>query len=60
MNEFYIGISGVIETDLSHEDFLEQFIEWIEDSDFRFCGSTQYVDENGHPIKSDKKYTTIE
>ena len=60
MSENYIGIDGVIETNLSHEDFLKQFIKWIEDSDFRFCGSTQYVDKNGHPIKSDKKYTTIE
>lgn len=60
MNEHYIGISGVIETNLSHNDFLDKFIEWVEDSGFVFCGSTREIDESGNPLEDNKKFIAIE
>lgn len=60
MSYHCIGMNGVIETDLSHEDFLVQFIKWIEDNSFRFYGSTRENDEDGNPFEHNKKFITIE
>lgn len=47
----FIEISGIVETDLPHMDFLEKFIEWIELNGWSFGGGTCKVDENGNMIK---------
>lgn len=59
MSENYIGIDGVIETNLLHEVFLNEFIKWIEYKGFRFCGSTRTLDENGNTIKQCKTFTIV-
>lgn len=60
MKEYYIGINGIIETDLSHQEFLDKFILWIEDNNYRFFGSTKEVDEEGDPVENNKKFINIE
>lgn len=60
MKEYYIGINGIIETDLSHQEFLDKFILWIEDNNYRFFGLTKEVDEEGDPVENNKKFIDVE
>jgi effector-binding domain-containing protein len=60
MKEYYISINGIIETDLSHQEFLDKFILWIESNGYRFCGSSREVDEEGNPLEYKKSFIDVE
>ncbi len=45
-----IKIEGIIETNFKHEDFLAEFIKWIEVMDSYFQGVTIPVDEEGREL----------
>jgi hypothetical protein len=36
-----IHIDGIVETDISHDEWLDQFIKWIEENGWTFGGITE-------------------
>jgi hypothetical protein len=50
-----IHIDGVVSVDVSHNDFIDQFIEWIEFKGWMFGGGTVELDKEGNPILGDSK-----
>ncbi len=46
----YIEISGVLEVDVSNDEFVDEFIDWIESKGWYYTGGTKEVDENGEDI----------
>ena len=49
----YIQICGMIETpnDINTDDFIDSFLEWLEEHNSCFGGSYFQADENGDEIK---------
>jgi hypothetical protein len=59
LKEHYISMEGIIETDLSHKEFLDKFIVWVENNGYRFCGSSREVDEEGNPLECELPPTEV-
>lgn len=50
-----IEINGAVfadEGDLNHEEFLEEFVKFVESKGWHFGGSTKPVDEEGNYIRN--------
>jgi len=45
--EILIKIDGCVETNLTHDEWLDQFIEWLESRSECFGGGTEDVTEEG-------------
>ncbi len=58
MSGYNIGIRGVVESTVSHDEFLSMFIEWVEANNFRFCGSSREIDDDGDNL-SELKFTDV-
>lgn len=47
----YIDIKGVVETDMDMDEFIDKFIDFIEENDSTFGGGYYLIDENGDALE---------
>lgn len=53
MKEIHIDGCIRLPKTVTHDEFLDHFIEWVEQNQWTFGGATQEVDAKGEPILHD-------